>query len=289
MSVPVQAAEVPDLPSPPFIAVDGIPNFRDLGGYAISSSPNHSVRTRTIYRSGEPSRVTKDGILTIQNLGITHVYDLRSNVEIERAVAAGRGGVVEWEGCERVFVPIFPDADYSPERMALAYKNYAADGTEGFVQAYTDILVQAPSSYKKILLHIANEPQNPLVIHCTAGKDRTGLICALVLSICGVDDQTIAQEYSLTEIGLPSQWKDAVIEHLMDNPHLKGNKAGAINMISAKSANMLATLEMIRKKFGGAEGYMIEKCGLTKDEVEKIRSNLIVEKPAIHQSMQQSV
>lgn len=52
---------------------------------------------------------------------------------------------------------------------------------------------------------------------------------------------------------------------------------------------MLATLEMIRKKFGGAEGYMIEKCGLTKDEVEKIRSNLIVEKTAIHQSVQQSV
>ena len=134
MSVPVQAAEVPDLPSPPFIAVDGIPNFRDLGGYAISASPNHSVRTRTIYRSGEPSRVTKNGILTMQNLGITHVYDLRSNVEIERAVAAGRGGVVEWEGCERVFVPIFPDTDYGPERMALAYKNYAADGTEVTIQ-----------------------------------------------------------------------------------------------------------------------------------------------------------
>jgi hypothetical protein len=49
----------------------------------------------------------------MQRLGITHVYDLRSNNEIERAQAADRGGVVEWEGCERVFVPVFTDKDVS--------------------------------------------------------------------------------------------------------------------------------------------------------------------------------
>jgi protein tyrosine/serine phosphatase len=74
--------------------------------------------------------VTKDGIATMQKLGITHIYDLRSNNEIERAEAAGRGGVVEWEGCERVFVPVFLDQDYSPEKLAVRYKNYAADEPE---------------------------------------------------------------------------------------------------------------------------------------------------------------
>ena len=65
----------------------------------------------------------------MQRLGITHIYDLRSNNEIERAEAAGRGGVVEWEGCERVFVPVFLDKDYSPEHLAARYMNYSADGT----------------------------------------------------------------------------------------------------------------------------------------------------------------
>jgi hypothetical protein len=65
----------------------------------------------------------------MQRLGITHIYDLRSNNEIQRSEAAGRGGVVEWEGCERVFVPVFEDRDYSPEKLALRYQNYAADGT----------------------------------------------------------------------------------------------------------------------------------------------------------------
>ncbi len=52
---------------------------------------------------------------------------------------------------------------------------------------------------------------------------------------------------------------------------------------------MLSTLRMIREKFGGAEGYVIEKCGLTADEVEKIRKNLIVERPAIHQKLPSKV
>ena len=73
-----------------------------------------------------------------------------------------------------------------------------------------------------------------MAIHCTAGKDRTGVICALILSLCGVDDEIVAQEYALTDLGLSTKWKTSVIEHLMANPALKGNKEGAWNMIGAK-------------------------------------------------------
>ena len=123
-------AEVREPPSPPFVTVAGIPNFRDLGGYPISSSAKHSVKRKIVYRCGEPSKVTKDGIAIMQQLGITHIYDLRSNNEIERNKAAGRGGVVEWDGCERVFAPVFLDEDYSPESLALRFKDYASEGTE---------------------------------------------------------------------------------------------------------------------------------------------------------------
>ena len=129
MSAVSQVSAPAELPSPPFITVDGIPNFRDLGGYPVTSSQTHSVRRKIVYRCGEPSMVTKDGIDMMQQLGITHIYDLRSNNEIERNMAAGRGGVVEWEGCERAFVPVFADLDYSPEKVAVRYKDYS-DGIE---------------------------------------------------------------------------------------------------------------------------------------------------------------
>jgi hypothetical protein len=120
----------PLLSFPPFVEIAGIPNFRDLGGYPISSSPSHSVRREVIYRCAEPSQVTKDGVESMQRLGITRIYDLRSVPEIQRSEAAGRGGVVEWEGCERVFVPVFREVDYSPESLAVRFKDYASEGTE---------------------------------------------------------------------------------------------------------------------------------------------------------------
>lgn len=84
----------------------------------------------------------------------------------------------------------------------------------------------------------------------------------------------------------------------MDHPAIKDDHEGAENLISSKyvmlslekdmlltkarAENMLATLKMLHEEFGGAESYVIEKCGLTIDEVERIRKNLIVESPAVH-------
>lgn len=73
-----------------------------------------------------------------------------------------------------------------------------------------------------------------MIIHCTAGKDRTGVICALLLSLCGVDDETISDEYALTNIGLSDEWKAIVVAHLNLDPIIKGNESGARNLISAK-------------------------------------------------------
>ena len=105
--------------------------------------------------------------------------------------------------------------------------------SQGFTRAYRDILGSAPPAYRRILLHIAHEPSKPLIIHCTAGKDRTGVICALILSLCGVPDSVVAYEYSLTEIGL-AEFKETLVAHLLANPALKDNKSGALNMISAR-------------------------------------------------------
>lgn len=119
------------LPSPPFVQVEGLPNLRDIGGYPVSKlSPIHSVRRGLIYRGGAPANIDKDGLKTIKSLGITHVYDLRSNTEIEKAEKAGRAGVVLLDGSERVFAPVFTDLDYSPQSLAIRFANYQSGTPE---------------------------------------------------------------------------------------------------------------------------------------------------------------
>ncbi|KFX96620.1 hypothetical protein O988_05240 [Pseudogymnoascus sp. VKM F-3808] len=282
MSTSTSSATTAGLPSPPFIQVEGLPNLRDLGGYAVPGSKN-SIRRGVIYRAGAPSsQIDDEGRSTIKSLGITHVYDLRSNPEIEKAEAAGRGGVVEFEGSKRVFAPVFTDVDYSPQNLMVRFKNYQSGSPEGFTAAYGDILKNAPQSYTQILRHITQWPTSPLMLHCTAGKDRTGVLCALILSLCGVDDETVAQEYSLTEAGL-AQWREQVVAGLMASKTVPSDRTGALNMLSARAENMMATLKMIKEKYGGAEGYIRKQCGLSDEEIAQIKSSLVVTEAPIHQ------
>lgn len=99
------------LPSSPFITLVGIHNFRDLGGYPVSTIPSKSVRSNIIFRYTEPSQTTPNGIQTLRSLGVTPFFDLRSGPEIEKMKA--RSPVVEIAGIDRGFVPVFADQDYS--------------------------------------------------------------------------------------------------------------------------------------------------------------------------------
>lgn len=223
-----------DTHSPPFVHVEGIHNFRDLGGYPVKSHTEAkplSVRRNLIFRCAEPSKITAVGAQTLRSLGITTLFDLRSGPELEKQKA--RAPVVHIDGIQREFAPVFADKDYSPESIALRYKDYASAGTEGFTRAYADILDNAPPSYRRVLMHIRDKPKEACVIHCTAGKDRTGVLAALILALVGVDERTIADEYALTDIGL-APFRPVILQHLLDQPALEGNREGAMNMVSAK-------------------------------------------------------
>lgn len=140
--------------------------------------------------------------------------------------------------------------------------------------AYRDILLAGTDSYGKILRYLAQEKPSPCLVHCTAGKDRTGVFIALLFMLAGAPDEEIAKEYSLTDLGL-AELKPLFTERLLKNPALGGNEEGVANMVSSKQENMLATLQMIRREFGTAESYMKNKCGLQDAEVERIRQNIV--------------
>lgn len=264
-----------------------LPNLRDMGNIPIASSSSSSstssrplqTRPGLLYRAAAP---TSKAVPSLQALSITHVFDLRSDVEIDR-----QGGPPAADACSsappalaRHHVPVFQSTDYTPEAIALRFQDYAAvDTTAGFVSAYRGILgAGGERAFAPILRHLAQRDPSPCLVHCTAGKDRTGLICAIVLSLCGVDDRTIAWEYGLTDEGL-APLKPAMVRGLMAAPGVALDEEGALRMLSSRPESMLATLEAINEEYGSVEEYVLKQCKLTRHEMVQIRENFTVEAP----------
>lgn len=151
---------------------------------------------------------------------------------------------------------------------------------QGFVKAYADIMANGPHAYKTILSHLAQPSPSPCIIHCTAGKDRTGVIVALLYLLCSVSPSTVANEYSLTDKGL-QHLKPLFTERLLKNPALQGNEEGVQNMISSQPEKMAATIEMMQRVYGGAEGYVRDVVGLSDEQIQQIRKNLLSDEKAV--------
>ncbi|KND87944.1 Tyrosine-protein phosphatase [Tolypocladium ophioglossoides CBS 100239] len=239
-----------------------LPNLRDL----TSLTPH--LRRHLIYRSAAPTAASPAALAALR---ITTVFDLRSETELARTLVV----VPPPAGVTRLPVPVFAREDYTPEAIARRYAAYAAtDTVAGFVRAYRAILRAGGPAFAHILRHVAAPAgPTPCLVHCTAGKDRTGVLCAIVLALCGVDDETIAREYALTEEGLRGE-RARIVARLREAPALDGDAEAAERMLSSRPESMLETLKMLREEYGSVEDYVINVCGLSKEEIAGIRRNL---------------
>jgi hypothetical protein len=126
-------AELP----PQFVAIDGLANFRDIGGWPIEDKDGKivaKVRKGVFYRGPDTRTATPAGIAKLRELGVKMDFDLRSKGQIEKL-----GGPNPMEGIERVWAPAFPDGEYSPEKAAARYVQYASDGTEVRIPHYLSL------------------------------------------------------------------------------------------------------------------------------------------------------
>ena len=126
--------------------------------------------------------------------------------------------------------------------MALRFQSYSSGD---LTEAYRCILqAGGKTAYRSILSHILTRPDEPLLIHCTVGKDRTGVITALILLLAGVDQEVIAEEYALTTLGMESV-KEAIWDHLIKQPLFAKGDAVAIqgleNMLSSRCPSLFLT------------------------------------------------
>lgn len=281
-----------NIPYPPFVNVEGVPNFRDMGGYSCSPSgapaafPNEKLHVRQgfVYRCSELSQITPKGNVTmVEDLRIKTLYDFRSEAE-----AANPRGHPQGVAC--ISLPVFRKADvtYTMSVQQMQWSTAAdlskkAGFSQGYVDWYRQIAVYgAKSAFKVVFEHIRDRADEPFVYHCSAGKDRTGVLSAIILKLCGVDDATAAWEYSLTVPGM-GIWENMVEQEMVGDSMMPIRSHGGMTreearrVCGSRAGNMAQWLKVVlQKEFGGAEKYLTELCKFSAEDVEKIRNNLLL-------------
>jgi len=260
------------LSSPPFVAIDGVHNVRSLGGYESKSISGHITKVNFAFMSGGLSGITTRGKEQLQELGIQKIFDLRSDIE---TVLFGQPPPQLGSQIELERIPVFKDKDYSPENLTLRSKLYKSEDVQDLLTVYNDILIGGIPAFGAIFKHIRDYPNVPFLFHCTAGKDRTGVLAALFLKIAGVDDESIIRDYVLTRVGSKGTM-DGIIAKLILLDDFAGDMAGLLRSLDTRPESMSAFLTMLASKYGGAEGYLQNQIGFSDADIVEIKQNILL-------------
>jgi protein-tyrosine phosphatase len=241
-------------PYPRNLGFSGAYNFRDVGGYA--GLDGRTVRWRRLFRSDALHRLDEHDAETFTRLGVRTVIDLRRPFEIDRYPRVAehydldyRNLVlqhVDWDAVEQ------PAADVRDRWLADRYLNFAEDGHEALLAS---------------LQIIADPRRAPVVVHCMAGKDRTGTVCALTLSLLGVSDEDVAADYALT-----TEAMRPLTTYLMEKQ--PSAVEGKEHMFDSPPGAMTTFLADLRARHGSVEAY-VREIGLTGEEIAALREHLL--------------
>jgi protein-tyrosine phosphatase len=177
-----------DLP-PRHLNLQGASNFRDLGGY--STGDGHTVRWRQLFRSNHLGHLTAADVAMLRQLGVKSAFDFRGKDERVEALCGA-------DHIETHSLPVEPTVVASLRAIIESGRPANADDAlEVMRDSYRGYVEHNTPRFRALFAHLL-EDRAPLVIHCTAGKDRTGFACALILHTLGVADDVIAEDYLLT-------------------------------------------------------------------------------------------
>ncbi len=258
------------------IELDGPANFRDIGGY--ETHHGRLVRTGRVFRSDSLSFMSDADVVHVTEvIGLRTVIDLRANPEVEK-FTHGPLGTLEAMPVNVLHVPIVDETrrDYEG-RDASAWAN---GEVVPLAEVYLMMLDAFGHRFVAVLELIAADGNQPVVFHCAAGKDRTGLVTMLVLSILGVDPDVIAADYALTHDRMPI---------LLERHQARAAaEEGAVAEVAKQrwavdAPAMRAVIAKLVEDHGSVEGYVLAK-GMAPETVEALRSSLLEDLPGSGQT-----
>jgi protein-tyrosine phosphatase len=246
--------------------LDGVSNARDIGGYRTMDG--RRVRRGMIYRSGDLFEATDRDLERLQALDVRLILDLRHDEE----VAEAPDRLPEGAAYARL-----PYNAPTPALVQIAQLiAYLGRMGELMHRIYDGILLESGPMRLGLLLHyLATDDRSlPALIHCTAGKDRTGLTVAILLSVLGVADDVVFADYALSNRAYPVFY--AGIERNTRTLARLGLTPDDLQpLILANPAILQAAFTDLRARFGSLEGYLAETAGVDEVTLDLLRARLL--------------
>jgi protein-tyrosine phosphatase len=223
--------------------LSGASNFRDLGGYATKDG--RTVRWRQIFRSNHLGHLTDDDAAVLRSLGVKCAFDFRGTGERAEALCGLSDITVH-------SLPVEPTVVAALRAIAASGTRLSVDhAVEVMRDSYRSYVQQNTPRFRALFAHLL-EDRAPLVIHCTAGKDRTGFACALILHTLGVPDEVISEDYLLTN------------RFYRRDPNSGSDLPDHVTQVlgSVQPAFLGAAFEAIDADYGNLETYLRDGIGL---------------------------
>lgn len=229
--------------------VDGTYNFRDVGGLPAGAG---STRSGVLYRSGNLAGVTDAGAAQLAALGLRAIVDLRDDDEVAHAPSRAGGADIRRVPLFLGSVASFFEQDLSLDAM---YRALVDDCVPRVVEAVRAVATQ-----------------QPVLVHCTVGKDRTGVTVALALAAAGVDEDAVVDDYARTAANLPPERNRAVMARLSalypDVRHLEELTT------QSPAPVMRRLLDDLTERYGSPADYLLAN-GMIDEELAGLRDALV--------------
>lgn len=230
--------------------------MRDLGGLATVGS--RRVRRGRVFRAGALHALEHEDVAVLAALGIRRVFDLRSAAELARdgvgPVGGGLGRHVHVPLVRISLDPFDPDIDW--RNVDLQHR-------------YLEMLREGGEAIRRIFGALAEPDASPLIFHCSGGKDRTGVVAALILRALGVGDDAIVGDYAMSEKNLASLRR---VHDELDKLGLSPDVVAYLT--SSPPGRMRYTLQELDRRWGSTFGYL-ESVGVTRDVLAGLERNLL--------------
>ncbi len=245
-----------------------VPNFRDLGG--LPTQDGRCVRRGLLYRSGALNDLSEGDIAKLRQLGIKLICDLRTDLEVHELPDVQLEGIQHWH------LPILQQQESAVKVRTFLFDRYRLD--QVMIETYRMLVRDKAPVFGAAIARFADPDNLPALFHCSAGKDRTGVLAALLLSALGVSDELIIADYTLSNFDYAAFRKSVEPQaHRLRAVRLSLDDIQPL--LVSHPDYIAAALAAVREECGSIEAYLLQKAGLSAETLARLREIFLSPSP----------